>query len=373
MKVAVCGYPPLAQELQDNLKADLEFKFFVSDLVSDAGKSKTEFVVDLPLITFFEFRRLVDAGELDGIVVIEVANSNFAKEVVRLCKLYEIEKVGVVDLSRYKPQNPIYWLDAFKIFLPYIEADITDSCNLKCRACFHFANFSCAKDFYPTEIFRRDVRQLARNCDVLHFRLLGGEPFLMKNFDEYLNVLRQNLPRSDLGVVTNGLLIPSLDKKIFEALRKNKCFVYISAYPPTLNIIDKIQAVLESNEICFDVGAPTHWFRVFLTGHAGNDTRRAREYCCNDICRSLYRGKIYKCPPDAFHFKLKEKFGENILPAATGVDIYSQNLSSLLQMLDGDVEMCRWCSDHPRKIPWEVIGSPKLEDWLADPDELNAF
>ena len=35
MKVAICGYPPLAEKMQTAFK-DIEFKFFISDFVSDS-------------------------------------------------------------------------------------------------------------------------------------------------------------------------------------------------------------------------------------------------------------------------------------------------------------------------------------------------
>lgn len=38
MKVALCGYPPLAMHLQEVLKdSGIEFKFFISDFISNSG------------------------------------------------------------------------------------------------------------------------------------------------------------------------------------------------------------------------------------------------------------------------------------------------------------------------------------------------
>lgn len=33
MKVAICGYPPLAKQMQEDFK-DIEFKFFIKEFVS---------------------------------------------------------------------------------------------------------------------------------------------------------------------------------------------------------------------------------------------------------------------------------------------------------------------------------------------------
>ena len=35
MRVAICGYPPLAEQMQVVFK-DIEFKFFISDFVNNA-------------------------------------------------------------------------------------------------------------------------------------------------------------------------------------------------------------------------------------------------------------------------------------------------------------------------------------------------
>ena len=140
-------------------------------------------------------------------------------------------------------------------------------------------------------------------------------------------------------------------------------------------MLDKIKAVLESNKIAYEVrsSVAVKNFNVFLSSHSGNAPAKSRAVCGNDVCRFLRDGKIYKCPIDALSYRFVEKFGVKNYPRATGVDIYAQNFSSQLKMLDGNVEMCYWCSEHCRQIPWTPTNNPQLEDWLADPDELKNF
>ena len=367
MKVAICGYPSLALKLQQGLRnSGIEIKVFIKDfIVKSEGATP-----NLPLIDFFYFRRLVNAGELDGVIIAADAQSNFTKGIVPIFKFYGIAQVGVIDLTLPNPNAPIYWLDSHKIFLPYLEADITDICNLKCSSCYHFANFSFTDDLYPIESFRRDIRQVMQKCDIVKFRLLGGEPLLMKNLDRYIKITRQYLPKANLGIVTNGLLIPSLSPKILDALRENNFMVYISVYPPTKKILDKIKAVLDVNKIPYHLD-PVEKFLSRMTLNGNHDPLKTRCICSSDICRTMINGKIYKCPIDAFSFKFKDRFDIKIFSSPTGVDIYAENFSSMLERLDGNVELCYWCAEKHRQNQWESTNNPKLEEWLADPDELK--
>lgn len=380
MKVAICGYPPLVKQIQDYLQnQDVEVKFFVGDLVSNFGGivKETEFTTDLPLINFFEFRRLVRACELDGIFIAEISCNEFAKSVVQLCKLYQIPKVGLVCRIHklwYNPFDQIYWLDPDKIYLPKLETNLIDACNLNCKGCTHFSRLFDKGDVCPIENFQRDVKQLARCADILIFLLLGGEPLLAKNLDEYLRIARAYLPKSGLVVISNGLLVPSLSQKVLDAFRENNVVLSVTLYPPTEKLLPQITQTLQANGVFFNVGDPVKDFSAVISMQGNHDPSKSRKGCVgDDTCRALRNGKIYKCPLDALKFKFAQTFGIENFPEATGVDIYSPNFSSLLQMLDGDVEMCHWCNERVRKFPWEAVRSPKLEDWLAVPDELKNF
>lgn len=81
MRVAICGYPPLARQIQEGLRSsDIEFKFFISDFISNAKEG--DFVTNLPLINFFDFRWLVNADELDGLIIAQDSRKPFTKAVV---------------------------------------------------------------------------------------------------------------------------------------------------------------------------------------------------------------------------------------------------------------------------------------------------
>lgn len=310
--------------------------------------------------------------DLDGVIVADFARSGFSKNFVRLCKVNGIKNVLVLSnpFGNFQP----YRLEDEKIFIPQLEVNLIDACNLNCKGCTHYANlFVHDKTTYPIENFRRDVKKISEIADVLSFHLLGGEPLLIKNLDEYIEVSRHFLPNARLELVTNGLLIPTSSQKILDAIKSNNVIVSISGYKPTMQNIDKIKSVLESNNILHFVSREVEDFSVFLSLHGNNNTNKSRNACANDVCRFLRNGKIYKCPCDALSYKFAERFNLKNFPAPTSADIYAQNFSSIFDSLDGAVEMCHWCSEQNRKIAWEQKNNPELSDWLFDPNEVNSI
>lgn len=258
-----------------------------------------------------------------------------------------------------------YWIDRRKTFLHYLETNLIDACNLNCKACTHFAGLFRRDEVYPLDEFARDMESLAEAADIKKFRLLGGEPFLLKNLDEYVEITRRFLTQSRIKVVSNGLLIPNAESKIFESLRKNSISIDISEYPPTTQIKSQIIERLQREGIAYKFGSKIEQFhRVLDYDSKINNPALARKVCFNDNCRFLWRGKVYKCPVDALKFRFAEKFGLNY-PAAMGVDVHARNLPQMLEMLDGNIDQCHFCAEQPSMIPWQPNSNPTAQDWIA--------
>ncbi len=372
MKVAICGYPPLAVQIINGSKnSGLEFTHFVSDFISSHGEENFNLPPNIQLVSFFEFRRLTAAAEVEGLIIAEMFSFQFSLNVVKTCSFYGISNVGVINFDN--PVNTIYWLDSDKAYLPYMETNLIDSCNLNCKSCDHFANIFSDKDFYSLQDFKRDVRQMSENINLIKFRLMGGEPLKLKNLDRYITIARNFFPKTDLRIVTNGLLIPNTPQYIFDALRENNFSVDISMYPPTIKMLDKIENTLRENNIYykFDNRDKIEYFNAFITLHSGHDPAQSTRSCHSSGCKFLRDGKLYKCAADAFSFRLAERFGLKDFPASTGVDIFAKNFTSQLEQLFGFVELCHWCNETARLVPWQPENNPKLTDWLANPSEAE--
>ena len=362
MKIAICGDLIFAKQILPSLENfGIECRYFIRDFAINLGLGEDRLGF-LNKISFWDFKRMEYKNELDGCVIATEANSLFTKEVVSIFKLNSINRVGVID-SHSKILS-LYWL------IPQIETQIIDGCNLNCKGCAHFSNLFKTDEIYPLEKFDHDLMRLAECADVVSFYMLGGEPFLKKDIEKYIIISRIRLPRTNLRFLTNGLLIPSLPQSLLDLLREFQVVIDISVYPQTKKILDKIKFILETNKIPYDLRFVTERFIAFMSVKGGHNPFKSRQVCLNENCRFLRDGKIYKCPPDALSFRLVEKFSLKNFPRATGIDIHSPNFSSNFKMLDGNIEMCFWCSEKVRHFNWEITKNPQLSDWLANPYEI---
>lgn len=85
-----------------------------------------------------------------------------------------------------------------------LEIDITNSCNLRCSYCSHFAGAGDVKGDLPTAEWLTFFAELHR-CAVMDVTLAGGEPFLRADLEELVRGIVRNGMR--FSILSNGTLI----------------------------------------------------------------------------------------------------------------------------------------------------------------------
>ena len=113
--------------------------------------------------------------------------------------------------------------------LPHLEMHIADSCNLKCKGCAHFSPiFNQSLPVY--EECMNDIRIMKEKVShIIRFYILGGEPLLNPELERYVTGIRGELPKTNIWLVTNGLLIPNLPDHTLMTMAENRIVVSISA------------------------------------------------------------------------------------------------------------------------------------------------
>lgn len=107
--------------------------------------------------------------------------------------------------------------DKFGRQITYLRLAVTDRCNLRCQYCMpaHGIDIVDRKELLTFKEMYRITRVLSE-LGVNKVRLTGGEPFVRKNFVEFLEMLSFNDKLEEINITTNGALISKHISKLEE-------------------------------------------------------------------------------------------------------------------------------------------------------------
>ena len=136
-----------------------------------------------------------------------------------------------------------------KSYLPYLEYHVADHCNLKCRGCEHYSGLVESPKFPVFNDFEVQFTKLKSLIDDIGvIRILGGEPLLNKELGKYMVLTRKLYPYASICIVTNALLIKSMDDEFYDLMRRENIYFSISFYPPLENNMTDIISFLKEKK-----------------------------------------------------------------------------------------------------------------------------
>lgn len=381
IKVAIYGYGKFGLKVIDELKDNQAVK--VVGIIDNYKTDAKDFRSNLPVFKPEEFWAKDNLGV--EYVVLTVLDHEHLIE--KLFKTVEESGIKVLYLPNYYYYYniPISLNEDFlrndcceiktDSIIPYIEMHVEDDCNLNCRGCSHFSPLYPSNSVVSYSNFRKDILQLKNIfSNVLKLRLLGGEPFLNKEINKYINTARMYFPYSDIRVCTNGLLIPELDKSVFEAIRENNVILDVSPYKPSIKIKEKILEITSKENIVVqylgDISVEEFniSFASVINGHY--------DYQCtaDGGCINVYNGRFSKCPMAMYLPQFNKIFNVDY-PENGTYDLYEEGLSAadFKKLISNRVDLCDYCIKHPMK--WSICkkGMHKAKDWIIDDEEEKKY
>ena len=247
--------------------------------------------------------------------------------------------------------------DNIKPELNYIEYHVSYHCNLKCRGCTHFSNVS-DKRFGDLEQFKKDLNRLAELfSNIQKIRLLGGEPLLNPDLHNFVTVCRTTFPNADIRVVSNGLLIPRIDKNLLTVMNENNVEFDISQYPPTTDVLGEIKSICEEYKVNCHISSPIKMFFDLRNDKGDSNPKEMFDNCISKSCHFLEDGKISLCPRPIINKQFGSMVGINYdFLESEIIDIYKDidNGEQLLDMFSKPIESCKYCETINKKLfEWE--------------------
>lgn len=262
--------------------------------------------------------------------------------------------------------------------LKYTEIYITNVCNYSCTHCQSLNNYAF-KGHQMWSDYLDEYIALSNQIDIDTIQIIGGEPTLNPDFENWVNGIARLWPRSKLQIATNGTRLDKLTKEIYQVLLKNKGTLWLTChdiklyygfldfaktflnnvisdnYDPDVNL--KTRTLIDSNgvEVILD------WSQSFvpsaidvlndnsLVMSYNNDPVRAHEICGFKTCHQINKGKLYKCPlvsvlPDFLNqFDVAMSDDDKELAYAYKPLTTSVNASEFINTINDPIAQCKFC------------------------------
>lgn len=280
--------------------------------------------------------------------------------------LYKVEYV--YNVTKYFLRSSFGKLD-----LPQIEFVISTDCNLQCQHCNNYTPLIFTKENYDFEEYKKDLDNLLKRVNSIQYlSISGGEPFLNKDLDKYIEYTVSKSKIKNVIVLTNGTLLPN--NRVIKAMKKNrkKFKLYISNYLMT-PLIDK--TVLRTNKLinlCLE-NKIKYIFEENLKWHYTTDCKRNNRsekelkdiyLKCLNPNLSCFKGIISPCSRST-SIKLLDLFD---IPKEQYIDLKDKNLTKK-DLVDwySDIKpfiACDFCNyiDIESRSKYIIPGSQTIEN-----------
>lgn len=253
--------------------------------------------------------------------------------------------------------------------LDTLEIHIADHCNLNCKNCSMFCglvkkpNYS---DYMQTQNSLYVLKQIFNH--IKRIRIIGGEPLLNKELNKYLYMIRKIYPKSNIRVITNGILVTDMKDDLITAFKNNSAKLVITSYLPLIEKLDKINDFLKDKEIDYEISEIVTDFQK-IYDYTGKQNMELSFNACHwkGACATLYENQIAPCFVPFVIKNLSENFHLNIATSGTlKLDSDKLNKEKIRKLFNTPFDMCRYCAPRGITSKWEICDDNSINniyDW----------
>ena len=181
--------------------------------------------------------------------------------------------------------------------IPRIVIIVTTKCTLKCKGCSQL--IPCYEKPYDTEleVLTASLDNLIQNVDKCYaVDIIGGEPFLYKNIEELVELIKKYSKICQISFATNGTV--KLSPTILKSLKDNRVLVRVSDYGLIRKQAEFIEQ-LEKNDIAVAFSTDMQWVDLGDGRSKGRTHEELKSIFkdCNSgkMCKTLLNGRLYHC------------------------------------------------------------------------------
>jgi organic radical activating enzyme len=252
------------------------------------------------------------------------------------------------------------YINPEKLFLRNVDIIITERCSLKCKDCSNLMQYYKKPQNCNLEEVLRTIEVFCSYMDeVFEFRVIGGEPFMNKDFHLVVNKLIDESKVRKIAIYTNGTILPS--EAQMSCLQNNKVLLCITDYGDLSRKLNELTQELQKKGIVYYVYKDRGWTSCSTVTRYERTIEQNEDVfkkCCAKNLATLSDGKLYRCPFAANASRLKatpDYIGDYInilempLNAIDFIDIKNRIRSFLIEKTK--LETCDYCNGRPYGAP----------------------
>lgn len=248
-------------------------------------------------------------------------------------------------------------------YLNKIEYHLVDHCNLNCAGCSHYAVLAKPR-FADIKLFEKNVKQLVRlldnsNIRLKFFHLLGGEPLLHPEIEDFCKIARKLLPDTIIKIKTNGILLNKMPDSFFNCVKENNIKIEFSDYH------------ILNNEISADIVRDKELFSYNYIGNTKKPITKCPVEYFNDYsiaCMQLEEnGDLHFCGYSANIKFYDEYYGfkHEVIKDQDYVNIFDNNViaNKIFSWSHKKRPFCDYCRTHILK-KWHAFNDKN--EWISE-------
>ena len=247
-----------------------------------------------------------------------------------------------------------------------LDIQIVDHCNLNCAGCDHFSPI--AKEWYENiENFKKLMNRLKKilcNKKLFNINIMGGEPLLHKDIEEFCHITRNIFNDAEIKIVTNGTLLKLKDKNFFNNLKLYDIKLDITNYSDSNKMFYKTNISCNDNNKSIYSNCINNCYNINYT-KKNIDNSLYEFYNDFQCCQLNSNGDFYFCiiPANIRHFNKFFSYNFNTIKNKDYINIYDiDNINEIIKGLNRELHFCKYCNKHECK-KWGVSKLDKYE-WL---------
>lgn len=238
----------------------------------------------------------------------------------------------------------------------FFEVALSQKCSMRCNGCMEGCHPDMTKNrdtTYDIKEFENDFKHLSKfyKDNNMFFHLLGGEPFELPNFLDYVRIIRKYFNNAGIDVLNNGVVLYTKSDSYLKEIKELNIVPVVTGYPLYKSIRDKLIQRLNN----FNIEHHYHhsdmkednkhrdWFMKPLSYTKEFYDQDKNFGSCTSDCVTIYKGNLYSCVTQLSIAGRNYLFGTNYKTSPKAIkDLNS--FDDIIEFAKTSSDFCKYCA-----------------------------